>query len=757
MARFIGGYRSRETGGWFRKDYNIPDFLQLSTDGWWTTELPTYNISGIAAGKGHISGNVASWFYINATDTDIKGKGLISSDFSLEVVYNILGSGIGKGLVSSETTFGIPIRISGVIFGKGKVFHRLNYSKTNAHNPTLRTQNIGYKSSECPIAAIEYQGFSPNKIINILDESDSVFENTESAYIVEDIQYTGVLDRYPINHYPYSDLASGLIDYVVTDIRSDNQNGQPLFYQYELLYDAKSTSADTLVRNIYKNNETISSRKSYEVQISNDLISQGSTRYDSSTWGAPSGSFGSVVKRARVLLPIDFADEKSFYTIEYDKVVNGIVTYQKELIELIPLYTKDNDYKIYSDGLALPVGSSISNTNSLIILKDPRSRISPLEIVSLKDEGSFTSYISDANSTWNIRFNIGSFLRPSGFYIGNSEQFYYLPNTNTAGRLPITNVKPELRGTDILKVKAFPIFVDSDIYSYPDYRVSTYDKTTEFLIDPSGKIAIDVNGTTRPDIKILSIDREKGYLLLDTDLNPTDEIEVSYYIENDSSLVLENLELNPKIEHVSAISHHISEYPNGLGLAMREYDGTDSSKLPYIYDTSTSEDSRIVKSVPPIGDPTTTGNWADYNFFSVCEVNLNKLTKDIVKLTDARAVGGGVDTVKIQSWFNENFGDSYKIHESEWYTTNGYYDGEPLANNGAIIMHVPEVNLSGLKQQWIDHFVEEGNAYDIALDLGTKEFKYYLDQTIKRYISAGSDYILLPTLSGNPTDIMYLE
>lgn len=754
----VASYRSRLTGGWFRHDGQEPDYLQSMTDGFWTTEEPDFNISGDIAGKGLISGQVNQWFYIHENDIDIAGRGLVSAEFFINQPFYVSGVVAGKGEITSDILFNIPIRVSGCVIGKGKPFMRLNYSKMNALNPILKAQNAGYFTEDCPVAAIEYQGFSPNKIINITDQSDDIFENTESFYVVEDIQYSGGADYYPIQHYPYSSLSSGLIDYLVTDTRSDNQNGQPLFYQYELLFDARSASADTLVRNIYKNNETIVDKKLYEVQISNNLISQGNSRYSSATWGAPSGLFGSVVKRARVLLPMDFSDQDAFYTVEYDKVVNGVVSYQKELVELRALYNKEIDYNITESGLVLASGTNISNANSIMIIKDPQFRVAPLEIAALKDQDSFVSYVSDAVSSWNLRLNIGSFLRPSGFYTGDTESFYYLPNTNTSGRLPIANVKPELIGSNVLKVKAAPIYIDtgSGFFSYPDYKIQIYDKIYPYLADPEGKIAIDVNGVTRQDIKVLSIDREKGYLLLDKDLNPTDEIEVSYYIENNSSLVVENLELNPKVNDGTTL-FHISGYLDGLGVAMLAYDGTDDTKYPYIYNPNESESSRVAHSLPPIGGISVSVPWNSGDFFTICKLDINRLTKDIVKLTDARRVGGGVDTDLIKDWFKEIYGKSSKLHESEWYTTNGYYDGEPLAYNGAVIIHIPETNISGMRQQWIDHFAKEMDEYNEAIKVGTKEFNYYLDQVIKRYISAGSDYILFPTVSGEVTDILYLE
>lgn len=649
--------------------------------------------------------------------------------------------------------------ISCDVVGKGKVYSRLNYSKTRALNPVLKVQNAGYAMSDCPIAAIEYQGFSPNKIINIQDKSDLMFENSETFYIVETIKYNSNTNHYDITHYPYNPISSGLIDYLVTGTRSDNQNGTPLFYQYELLYDAYSQSSETLISNIYKNNENIISKNTYAIELSNDLISAGSTRYDDTEWNLASGLFGNVIKRCRVLLPIDFSDNQTFYTVEYDKVVNGTRSYQRELIELKPLYKKNKDYTIDDQGLMLSPSTTIFKSDYLNIIKDPRYRIFPLDIATIKDQDSFVSYVSDAMSSWNIRLNIGSLLRPSGFYTNSSDSFYYLPNTVIDGQMIISNAKPELIGNNILKLKAFPIFIDTSVgaYSYPDYNIPMYDDNNQYLNDTAGKIAIVINGTTRRDIKILSIDREKGFLYLDTDLFVSDEIEVSYYIENESSLIVENLELNPKVNDNVAMFHVSGYMDNGLGLAIMPYDGSDDSTYPYIYDLKSNPTTRQVYSIPPIGEESVSRNWVDHDFFTIAELNINKLVKDIIKLTDARKVGGGVDDKLIEKWFIENHSNSYKIHESEWYTNRGFYDGEPLASNGSIIIHVPEERIDTLRQKWIDYYVPLFDNNESAIAKGTKEFNYYLDQVIKRFISAGSDYILIPTVSGVITDILTLD
>jgi hypothetical protein len=128
--------------------------------------------------------------------------------------------------------------------------------------------------------------------------------------------------------------------------------------------------------------------------------------------------------------------------------------------------------------------------------------------------------------------------------------------------------------------------------------------------------------------------------------------------------------------------------------------------------------------------------------FEICQCNLNRLTKDLVKYTDNRRIGGGLDLEKTMTWFKTNF--SNKTNEINWYTSNGYYDGNPLAANGAIVIHIPQAILLTSKQKWIDYYFTVTDDQALADKNGTKEFKYYLDQFIKRYISAGAEYILIP-------------
>lgn len=624
----------------------------------------------------------------------------------------------------------MAIYVSGNISGLGQPSYYLNLSRTQAFNPRLVCEDQPYLLGDCPITAIEYEGFSPNKIVNIRSKENDVYENTVDFHRAETLIYNG--SNYPIVHYPFSATYNDRLNYLVTD-KGD------LFYQYELLYNAFSNVSGFVVKNIYKNNETLVDKKNYKIQYSYDLLSTGSPRYSNTTWGDIKQT---DTHRVRVLLPFSFSSKKDFYVIDYDKVLNGVKTYQKELIELRPLYSS-LDYAITSSGLNVS-GNLNPNGLSLNLIKDPSKRVHPLDIVTLKGQNA---YLSDKDAQWKLRLNVGSFYSASGFYTGSSGYLYNIENSYSTIPIPLTNIKPSMINKNIIQVKETPIYINESVYTYPTYRIDLYEKNNSGLYDASGKFAVDINGVTRSDIKIKSIDREKGFIELNTSLNTTDEVELSFYLSNSGFIVLENLELNPKISTSGGFAYHINNYPNGLGIALPPFNATNNYKYPFIYDLSKDPSSRTVSGIFDVGDASTYSESWDNKFLSICEIDLNKLTPDMVKITDARRVGGGVVNNKLlEDWFSSNLSGIYS-YEKNWYTDIGQYDGAPLSNSSLVIIHVPNDIITSAKQQWINYFKTYTTIDDSEI-LAEKEFKHYLDQTIRRYISAGTDYIIMPTVSG---------
>jgi hypothetical protein len=726
-------------GQFWRGDIGSGEYLSSVSDGVWRNSDPSFYFDGLVYGKASIS------YLLSRTENiigSIEGYGVASSNVSGTLNITVVGSVAGRGIILHNYTLLSPSQISGSVAGVGKIGYKLNYSKRKALNPILVAQNYPYNKGDCPIATIEYDGFSPNKIINLISKEDEIYENTIDFHRIETLSKVDGI--YPIKHYPYDSQWNNKIKYLVTDFRADNSNGDPLFFQYEPLFDVYAPDSGIAISNIYRNDDTIVKPNEYIVQYNYDLLSDGSGRYTDTQWGNQVKQ--NNVHRIRVLLPYKCIDDDQYFTIEYNKSSYNTNQYQKELIELQTLYNS-NDYSINSTGLIVPPNSKLTRRGPIMIVKDPRYRVAPLDVVSIKGDG----YLSDQIATWKLRLNAGSFIRSSGYFNNVTQNIYnledkYFQNTY----IPITNAKPTIIKPNLLKLKESPIYIDPTLYTYPFYQIDVYDKTNTQLIDQRGKISIDINGITRSDIKIKSIDTKKGYIELDTELDPTDEVELTFFMSPDGSFVVDNLELNPKIS--GDTNFHISGYPYGLGLAIRPYTDDINGWYPYIYDLKDGQTGTL-KNLYKNGNSidSVTANWNDANFIPLCEISLNKLSIDIVKLTDARKFGGGAEINKeLQKWFNTNYSGIME-HENEWYTDYGYYGGAPLSNSSTIIIHIPQHHLTDLENQWIHYYEQEMDNISEARLKGISEYKHYLDQTIRRYLSAGTEYILIPTVSGEFT------
>lgn len=750
MSVFIRDYLATLSAGqWWRGDLNGNEYLSPLSDGLWRNTSPEFSVSGVVNGYGIISATMVHEYSIEG---DVAGEGSISSDIDEQLLIRISGRVAGVGSISHDFQFREAIIIDGSVAGIGSIGYYINQSKTKASNPILITQNQPYNLGDCPIAAIEYEGFSPNKIVNVIARDDEIYENTLDFHKIEVLTLDRLNNIYPIIHYPYHDTWNDKIKYLVTNYRSQESNGQPLFFQYETLFDVSAPDSGVAITNIYRNDDVIIDPSEYLVQYSYDLLADGNDRYSPTSWGSQQKSRNS--HRVRVLLPYKFIDDTQYYTIEYDKSSYGTILYQKELIDLRSLYTPE-DYLITESGLSVTNNSRIKGSGSLMLIKDPRYRIAPLDVVAIKGEDG---YLSDKIATWKLRMNVGSFIRGSGFFTSVSGNIYNLEDEYFNDTfVPVTNAKPTLVRPDVLKLKESPIYIDPTTYTYPLYNIETYDKSQNSLIDQRGKIAIDINGLTRSDIKIKSIDTQKGYLQLNTNLDPTDEIELTFYMSPSGNFLIDNLELNPKItvDNYSGVSDfHISDYPDGFGIAVRPYTNDSNGWYPYIYDLSEPESSRTLYNIYKKDSPvdSVSVSWIDDSFITICEVDLNKLSTDIVNMTDSRKSGGGLVLNKeLRDWFRLNYSGNIKIHESDWYTDHGYYGGTPLSNSSTIIIHVPQEKINTMRQEWIDYYTQEINNVDEARRKGEDEFKHNLDQAIRRHLSSGSDYILIPTTSGTFT------
>ncbi|MCK9428870.1 MAG: hypothetical protein M0R17_02515 [Candidatus Omnitrophica bacterium] len=627
----------------------------------------------------------------------------------------------------------MSIEIIGEMSGLGVPDYYLNLSRRQAFNPQLICDDQPYLPGDCPIVTIEYDGFSPNKIINIKSLENSVYQNTLDYHKIETITYDGY--TYPLKYYEYVNYNDKL-SYLITDYNSDPSNSNPLFYQYELLFDAYVDISGVSIKNIYKNNEIKLDQKEYKIQYSVNTLALGNLRYSNTSW--LTNTINQNNYRIRILLPFYISSKDNFYIVEYEKYINNIKSYQKELIEIEPIYTT-NDYEITNSGVILSVSSKIQQSNQLSIVKNPFKRITPLDIVTLKDKNS---YLTDKDTQWKLRINTGAFAIPSGLYTSSSGYLYNLENFYTSGNIPVTNIKPIKINKNIVQIKETPIYLNSDDYIYPYYDVKRYDNNLYDLYDVSGKFDISINGKSRSDIKIKSIDRYKGFIEFNKEINNLDEVELSFYLTNSDTLILENLELNPKVSQ-SGVLYHINNYPNGFGIALKAWSGI--IQYPYIYDLNTIESDRIVSGIIDVGSSTYISGMWDDTYLSLCKIDLNNLSSDIVKRTDTRRVGGGlIDNKTLDVWFNNNFSGVY-INEKSWYSNVAKYNGEPISNSSIIIINIPQEHLDTLKLKWFNYY-KEFMTYDEAEITSEREFNYYLDSVIRKNISAGSDYIIIPNI-----------
>jgi hypothetical protein len=630
------------------------------------------------------------------------------------------------------------MEFAGTVTGYSVVSSKINNFKLNSYNPSLKS-NLSIDG--CPIAAIEYQGFSPNKIINLISKENTIFENTEEFFTTETLLKDQATSTFPLTHYAFNTELSGKIDYLITDYVTEKQN-TPLFYQYEMLFDCVA-SEDSSVVSVYKNNEILVKPDSYLLQFSYDLVSS-SGRYSSTSWGQI--NYSEDAHRVRILLPITFSNSSDFYVISYKKNIYSAITDQRELIDIVPLYS-GSEFTINSQGVKL---TSISDIEKLYIVKDPKDKIAPIGIAPF-------SHQLDNVSSWNLAFNPGAISIASGEFTGSSELGYYVTNKYSTGPIAMASIRPSFISDNILKVDYYPIYLDSSSYVFPNYVINTYDRSSTATTTNFGDIAISVNGKYVPELKITSIDRNKGFIQLNKILNNIDEIELDFFVNNSDFIIVRNLELNPKL--TSSALFNISGYKDdGLGIALRPYNSLDpNTELLYIYDLNTDEDTRICYSIPQVGDSTTSVYWSGEAFFTMCELNLNRLTPDNIKITDARRVAG-VDYSALNKYSLRFNPSGLNLHEFDWYTDRGFYDGEPLAFGGTFVIHIPSGVFYSARNQWISSIESTGVDAQEATENGTKEFNFYLDQVIKRYISAGTNYVLIPVdSSGNFMDIVRLD
>lgn len=680
-----------------------------------------------------------------------------------------------------------------------------------------------YDSSDCPVCTVQMDGFSPDKIINTIDYSDMIYSNSHNYHKSVVLSKKDEANQYKISYYEVDENYYN--DYLITNFVSNNN--KPLYYSYELKFDAFGVTASDIIT-IYKNNEQIVPASDYIIQFAditftdnyyNDNNNPAYLRYSNNIEWTNNFNNQEDIHRVRVLLPIDFHNVNDFYTIRYNKhLYNVNFPIHTELIELNVLYKFGSDFDIIEDSddklsiIHIPESSSFpSDVPEIYIIKDPESIINPLGSFSLDKQGPQTDNIS----SWNLRVNGGKFIMPSDYKGENINSFnlqyvdYSSEQTQEDRFQPLTYVVPDLLAANILKVDQTPIYINDDDYLYPDYNITVYHSKTVDIDDiPSGSIGIDVDNVMINDIDISSIDRNKGYILTNKTFTVNDNINLFYYTDMNSNIFIRNLELNPKLQkNYGFNSDSEKKLFNTIGIVLRKLpesledlttpeekskyyypwffefdeDLTDNQFTFYratTYPSITTADSMLGKLIhnPYSSD----GVGEDGEFLLLAILSVNKLTPDTLTITDARKFGGGINPKNI---------DRLDANQKNSYTDVGFYDGEPVPHGGTIIIHIPQKIVENLISRWENSNMfgpslytdissteiqeilnnleggEENEFYEYYNNLlqgrnnkgdpakedflrmrskwAKKQASHYLDQIIKKYIPAGTQYILL--------------
>jgi len=650
-----------------------------------------------------------------------------------------------------------------------------------------------YSASDSPIAVVQLQNFNPNNIVKKLDYSNLIQENStsyNSIVALEPDSDGGV--TFPLKKYINHDYHN--IDFYITE--KVNSNNNPLFFTYELKFDTKNIIESDVIQ-IFKNNKELVPASEYKVEFADRLLfdnyinysnDSNYTRYGSSlTWS--SFNIDNTVHRARVLLPLSLFNKKDFYTIRYNKhYMNVQFPNHSELIELERLYSTD-DYTVVNGEIDVSASNiNTDNLNALYVTRNPYAQINAVDVYNVTTDGE----MSAANSSWNIKINTGSFVRSSAKF-DESTEFYEVSFEDTAAVLtqPLSYIKPEYITTNVYQLPESPLHITG--YEYPNYDIPIFPNTTNTNDLVDGSIGINIGSELLNNITIASIDRHKGFLQLNKEFDQTIDILFFVYINLDQSMYIQNLELNPRVESEYGLSSLCTNTFKDVGIAVRKNinsigvgDWIDY-RTPYFFDFNDpttfyrgdyTSSSTVVSVAGALNwNPYTSVVDTDAEFLPIAMLNLNELSPEVLKITDARVINGGVD---------DKYTEHLKNNENNSFVDIGYYDGELLPHESLKIVHIPRHIYTDLIERWKNSgqfskemytditeyeaetlrdanptgvFVEYYNgllngesgggvkfksSYTKMLnEWAEREASYYLDRVIKKYISAGMEYILM--------------
>jgi len=656
-----------------------------------------------------------------------------------------------------------------------------------------------YDSSNCPVATIELSNFNVKAIIKQLDYDNLILENSTGYSTVQYL--TNNNNKFEITHY-LSNKIDGLdVQYLFTE--HINDNNEPLFYKYELMFDSYGITENNNIQ-IYKNNIELIPNSEYNIVFSTETLYDNyigandptKTRYGSNiNWNGFDSK--KVIHRAKLLLPKHFnKNVNDFYVVKYNKVYLNIQNPNHfELLELEQIYN-ETDFEIkYDSALKSDVVTIVSSKldansiNTLYCIKDVYSHIKIDTISEVIADGSMT----EGSYSWNVRISNGSFVHNDSILNTNTSMF----KSEFTGKQRyqiLSYIKPDILGMNIVQVTDSPIYIND--FSYPDYKIDLLPNVTNSNQLPEGTIGVNLDNDLIPELKVIGIDRYKGILLFNNITNNARDMSLFYYTDLKYNMYIRNLELNPRLTSKYGLSSKSSKKQfTTIGIAIRQSKRANTHKEdtnPYFFNfdsdvnkqidfyrsetSSTTTDATIVK-----GDL----KWNPYNnnydsvngdFIPIGIISLNTLGFDIIDINDARRINGGL---------KDSYTPKLDNNQHNSYVDLGYYDGSVLPNDGLKIIHIPRVVYDDLVARWynsdmfhkglytdvteyeLEQFEDSGNDKDLyyknLLDgkasntedivkdpyvimkqkWAEYEASYYLNQLINKYLSAGSAYILL--------------
>ena len=610
----------------------------------------------------------------------------------------------------------------------------------NFYSVTTTNTSTAIPYSGAPLFATEVNGYNPSQLLSFIDLTDSILENnlTYNEYAV----LTPNSGSYPSEYIlpqKFRGYGSGIL--LVTDRTTTSQYVDftiPLYHQYQLefdyyLMDPSLLGGFLLIR---KNMASIISPDDYVIETRQFATSSG--RYNNPTvsgfiWNTQATS-GNIVT-ARLLIPL--REKDNFYTVEYNKYLNNSITqYYDELIDEQVIYNQGVDYTITPSSILLTAGSNIGSGVTLYTQKSLTSFVEIDPPHSLID--------STMSLPWNMKISCGQLINSSGL-IGGSN-IYKINNyhAGVSGYGIINNEVPQFINKNVLKLGVHPLYRSAS--GYPLYDIS------------STIISGTINSN---DIRsnITSIDYNFGYVYLNMDIKVTDNISFTYAYDDSKTLIGQSLDLNPK----NSVSGVIDVALHSIGVALVPsgttfhqggsgvvnwsnvaiYKVSDNMSADFATVSTTGYALESLSSLASITG-VIPGNSISLGFFTI-----NSLPNSMVKLYDARRTGGyDASTIvnNVSGW--RGFSDI------------GYWDGQAFPSAGTIIIQIPSVVYTNIKQVFsasglfnvvnapytadLDKIIDRGTtAYDSYSQQIITATNAYIRDTIERYLPVGVLYIIV--------------